>query len=211
MKQPHLTILTAATLLFSACESKPATQAAEASTTPTEAPAADGSVSAGSGLAGLADDVKKMETLTALKPLGDEELKKMLPAELAGLKRGDVSLTALMGKTASAEYQQKPAATFAVNITDCAGEAGSGKYLMAYAGPLAAEDSQPATPETEKLTTQKRVPFAGQQAITRHDPVNDLYSVVFLNKERLLVAISGPTGVSLNELLAFATKLNAQL
>lgn len=211
MKQPRLAILAAATLLFSACESKPAAPAAEASPAPTEAPAADGSASVGSSLAGLADDAKKMKTLTALKPLGDEEMKKMLPAELAGLKRGDVSVNALMGKTVSAEYQQKPAATLAVNITDCAGEAGAGKYLMAYAGPLAAEDSKPATKETEKLTTQQRVPFAGQQAITRHDPVNDVYSVVFLNKERLLVAISGHTGLSLTELLAFATKLNAQL
>jgi hypothetical protein len=88
---------------------------------------------------------------------------------------------------------------------------GAGKYLTAYVTPLAAEDSKPATAENANLTTQKRVPFGGQQAITRHDPVNDVYSVVFLNKQRLLVSISGPTGLGVEQLLAFATTLNAQL
>ena len=210
MKQYSLALTVAASLLFYACESTTTDRNTETTAT-AEAPDADNTPSAGDGLTGLADAAKKLDALKALKPLGDGEMKKLLPAELAGLKRGDVTTNETLGKAVDAEYKQQNGGAFSVYITDCVGELGAGKYLMSYATPLAAEDSKPATEETKTLTTQKRVPFAGQQAITHHDPVNDVYNVVFLNKERLLVDITGTAGVSLADVLAFATAFNAQL
>ncbi|MBF9236442.1 hypothetical protein I2I05_03445 [Hymenobacter sp. BT683] len=210
MKQIHLSLLAAA-LVFSACESQSSTKTTtENATEIAEEPAKE--ASAKTGLTALDQAMEKMDALKVLQPLGNDEMTKQLPAELAGLKRGEVSLSETMGKIVQASYAKQPdGAGFNVAITDCAGELGAGKYLMAYVTPMSAEDSPAATPENEKLTTQKKVPFAGQQALSRHDPVNDVYSVVFMSKERLFVDVAGAGGTSLAEVLNFADKLNAQL
>ncbi|TGE18895.1 hypothetical protein [Hymenobacter elongatus] len=155
--------------------------------------------------------IDKLDKLKNLTPLTDEEMKKLLPEQVEGLKRSAVELSNVVGKIASAKYEKQPDAAFVVNITDCAGEMGAGKYMMAYMAPVATEDSPPATAETANLTTQKKVDFAGQQAISRHDPVNNVYSLVFMHKDRLFVDVSGPAGTSLADVLAFATKLDSSL
>lgn len=213
MRHPFLFLLVTSALTGSlcACDSKPASRASAASAAPAQSPPVKkGGESIGAGLSALNEIAKKMEALQALKPLTDDEVRQLLPAALAGRTRGPVSLTNSLGKCVSASYD-KPGATIHVAVTDCAGETGAGKYMMAYDGPLAAEDSPPATAGTETLTTQKKVAFAGRQAITHHDPVNGVYSVTFLSKDRLLVFLDGEKGISLAELLAFAIPFDARL
>lgn len=212
MRQSFFLLLYASAIAgsLSACDSKPAARAAE-SATPAQAPAGkEGGESTGAGLSPLNGIANKMKALQALPALSDDDVRQLLPAALAGRARGPVSLINAAGKCASASYG-KAGAAIQVDVTDCAGEAGAGKYLMAYDAPMAAEDSPPATPETATLTTQRKVAFAGRQAITSHDPVNDEYSVTFLSKDRFLVFLSGEKGVPLAKLLDFATKFDAGL
>ena len=213
MRQPFFSLLFAAAVAgsLSACDSKPAAMGAAASAGPAQAPAREErGERTGTGASPLNGIANKLKALQALPALSDDDVRQLLPAALAGRTRGPVSFTNAAGKCASASYG-KAGAAIQVDVTDCAGEAGSGKYLMAYDAPLAAEDSPPVTPETATLTTQKKVAFAGRPAITRHDPVNDEYSMTFLGKDRFLVFLSGEKGVSLAKLLDFATQLDARL
>ena len=216
MRPPFLPLLFAAavTAALSACNAHPTARADAASGTPAHAPAGkNGGEPGGAGLSAAIDSARqsadKMDALQALPLLSDDAVRQLLPAALAGRARGPVELTKAMGTCASADYA-KAGGAIHVDLTDCAGEAGVGKYAIGYDNLLAAPDTPPAGPGTAAVSTQKKVAFGGGQAITGHDPVNDVYAVTFLGKDRLLVSLSGAKGVSLAELLAFAAALNAR-
>ena len=155
-------------------------------------------------------DLSRLEELKKLKPYTEQEAKKLLPEELDGLKLADLTANDVFGQAVSGDYAKAQEAPYKVSVTDCAGEKGAGKYMMFYIGPMAAEDSKPAK-GAENVVTQKKVDFEGQKAISRHDPVNNINSLVFVKKGRLFVEMSAPAGTTLEQLLAIAGKLSAKL
>lgn len=58
-----------------------------------------------------------MGELKVLTPLSDEETRKLLPAELAGRKRGEVRMGDLLGKKAQAALQRGEGRAALVQLT----------------------------------------------------------------------------------------------
>ncbi len=154
---------------------------------------------------------KKVEELKVLKPLQDNDMKKFLPKTLGETKRGNIILTNFVGKMVFAVYSTKEHEDFKVFITDCAGKKGANKYVLNYVAHLAVEDNMPEAKAEEKRTTQKQYDFAGGKAIAFYSPLTKAYSFVYMTKGRLHVGVEGPPDATIEEVMTFATNLNAKL
>src|SRR5688572_13390939 len=74
---------------------------------------------------------KQAEELQKLSPYTLDQMKTLLPEELAGAKRSDISVTSSMGAPyAEGSYPINDSTEIAVKVFDCAGHAGSGIYNM---------------------------------------------------------------------------------
>jgi hypothetical protein len=208
MKKIFLIPMITASLYLGGCNSGNSNNT-NADTTKVET-ARSASASVNAALNSMDAFAKKLEELKKLKPLTEDDMKKVFPSEFDGFKHHDITVNKIAGMMAFADYSKKAGEEFKAFVTDCSGELGAGKYMLSYANPVAAEDSKPATKGTETLTTQKKVDFSGGKAITFHDPVNDIYSIIFMKNERLMVNIQGPSKTGLPDVIEFATKFNAQ-
>jgi hypothetical protein len=149
------------------------------------------------------DMTKKMEDLKKLTPLSLDQLKALLPEELAGMKRSNFSANSAMGfALAEARYKgsEEDDKELKLVIWDCAGEAGAGFYSLTYWTQFNMQS------ESDDGYT-KSVPFNGGKAIEKYSKGSNEYDLTYTSGERLLVNISG-RNVPLDVVKQAATGLN---
>lgn len=130
---------------------------------------------------------KKMEELKKLPPLSTDQLKKMFPDELAGMKRSSFNANSMMGfASAEANYKNEtdPEKNMSLSVFDCAGEAGAGIYSLNYWTKMS------MVSESDNGYT-KTTDFNGQKAVESYDKVGDRYELTYVASDRLLVTVKG--------------------
>ena len=135
---------------------------------------------------------KKTEELQKLSPYTLDQMKALLPEELAGAKRSKFSANSAMGAAyAEGEYPINDSTQVELKIFDCAGQAGAGIYSMQY---LAMMNFQS---ESDDEYT-KTIEFKGGKAVEHLDKRNNRSTFTYVAGERLLVTLEGSnTGVDM--------------
>ncbi len=135
---------------------------------------------------------KKMEELKKLPPLTVDQLKAMLPEELAGIKRSSFNANSMMGfAVADADYKKDDTTDIKLTVYDCAGEAGAGFYGLSYWTKMSMES------QSDDGYT-KTVDFMGNKAVEDYKKYNNTYSLTYATNDRLLVSLQGHnTGIDL--------------
>ncbi len=154
------------------------------------------------GLNGLEKAMKDIEAqMNALKektPVSNDELKKVLPETLEGLKRTSINLgeSASIGvSSANATYQNEDASkTIEISILDGAGEAASSITGLAFYG--FNQDSERITDDM----TEKTMEYKSQRAKLTESKFNDRQTstIEWLHKKRYLMKVEGE-GYSIDE------------
>lgn len=128
---------------------------------------------------------KKMEELKKLTPYTLDQLKALLPAELNGMKQSNYNSTTAMGYAlASADYAKNDTSSLQVAIYDCAGEAGSAWYGMAYWSKMNFQQES----STEYTKTSD---FMGGKAVENYNNQSNRSTLTFAANDRLLVVLTG--------------------
>jgi hypothetical protein len=149
-------------------------------------------------LAQASDDFqKKTEELQKLSPYTLDQMKAMLPEELAGTKRANFSANSAMGAAfAEADYKINDSTELELNIFDCAGQAGAGIYSMQYLGMMNFQS------ESDNEYT-KSIEFKGGKAIEHLDKRSNRSTLTYVAGDRLLVTLEGKnTGVDMLKKIA---------
>jgi len=135
---------------------------------------------------------KKTEELQKLSPYTLDQVKALLPEELAGAKRSKFSANSAMGTAyAEGEYPINDSTEIELKIFDCAGQAGSGIYNMQYFGMMNFQS------ESDDEYT-KTIEFKGSKAVEHLDKRNNRSTLTYLAGDRLLVTLEGRnTGIDL--------------
>lgn len=145
----------------------------------------------------------KAEELQKLSPYTLDQLKAMLPIELAGAKRTKESVNSYAGTAAGkAEYELNDSTEVELNILDCAGQAGAGIYQTQY---LMAMNLQSDT-EEESIRT---VDFKSGKAIEIVKKDKSRSTLTWLSGDRLLVSLEGKN-VGIETLREIAGKLDVK-
>lgn len=129
---------------------------------------------------------QKMEELKKLKPLTLDELKALLPEEIAGTKRSNFNANSTMGfAMAEASYQKENEdRELKLTVFDCAGEAGSGIYGMSYWTKMNMQQ------ESDDGYI-KTVSFNGDKAVETFKKGSNEATITYVVADRLLVTLSG--------------------
>ena len=148
---------------------------------------------------------KNIETLKNSTPLTNEELKKVLPETLLGLKRvelsvGDASMMNLV--SAEAKYKEENK-RIELQIMDGAGETGSAMVSILMMG---------INVDKEKITEtgfEKSAEINGMKAIVSEDKNGESINskIQMIAKNRYLMTLTG-TGVSYEELKSALGEIN---
>lgn len=144
-------------------------------------------------LAKVSDDFqKKTEELQKLSPYTLDQVKALLPEELAGAKRSKFSANSAMGTAyAEGEYTINDSTEVELKIFDCAGQAGAGIYSMQYLGMMNFQS------ESDDEYT-KTIEFKGGKAVEHLNKRNNRSTLTWLAADRLLVTLEGRnTGIDL--------------
>lgn len=149
---------------------------------------------------------ENIETLKKLTPLTNEELKSVLPENLMGLKRvelsvGDASMMNLV--SAEAKYKDENNKRIELQIMDGAGETGSAMVSMMMLG---------LNVDKEKITEtgfEKSAEIDGMNAIISEDKngENITSKIQLIAKNRYLLTLDG-TGISYEELKNALSEIN---
>src|SRR5687767_10632883 len=115
------------------------------------------------GMADATDEMnKKMEALKKLTPLTTDQLKALLPQDINGIAQTEYNTSSTMGYSlAQGEYKKDDTTEIELEIHDCAGEAGSGYYGLAYWSAMSFQQ------ENSREYT-KTVDFNGGKAIEQY-------------------------------------------
>jgi len=147
---------------------------------------------------------EKIEELKKLTPLRLDQLKALLPEELAGMKRTSYNTSSTMGYAmAEGTYQKNDSTDLKVVVYDCAGEAGSALYTMTYWGAMNVQQ------ESDKEYT-KTIDFKGVKAIENYKKEGNESSLTYVSNDRLLVVLNG-TNLKPDEVKEAASHLSLTL
>jgi hypothetical protein len=128
---------------------------------------------------------KKMEEMQKLPALSTDQLKAMLPEELAGMKRTRFSANSMMGfGNAEATYRGDDDKEIKLNIIDCAGVAGAGYFNMMFMANMQRESE-------DENGYEKTIDFNGSRAYEKYSKYNDEYTLTYPASDRLLVSVEG--------------------
>lgn len=144
------------------------------------------------------DVSKNIDKLKAMTPLNNEELKAVLPEQIQGLKRTELSVgdNAMMQiASAEAKYSDGEGKRIKLEVMDGAGETGSAMVSMLMIG---------LNVNKEKITEtgfEKSTEINGSKAIVSENINGDQVSskIQMVAKDRYLLTLSG-TGFSYDEL-----------
>ena len=147
---------------------------------------------------------KKIEELKKLTPYTLDQLKALLPAELNGVKQSNYNSSTAMGYALiSADYKKDDTTSLQVSVYDCAGEAGSAWYGMAYWSKMSFQQES----STEYTKT---IDFMGGKAVENYNNQSKRASLTFAANDRLLVVLQGDN-MKPDELKEAAQKLNLKV
>ena len=137
-------------------------------------------------MAASGDDMqKKIESLQKLPPLSMEELKKILPDELFGVKKSNYSATTMAGiGQVTARYKLSDDSNIKISVFDCAGPMGVGMYSARFMTQYNFEQ------EDENGYT-KSTTFEGYKAIEEYKKHNNEYQITYFAGERFMVTLEG--------------------
>lgn len=162
-------------------------------------------------LSGMEKAMKEVEKhTTALKtktPVNNDELKKVFPESLDGLKRTSISvgeMNVMNIATASADYANEDnSKTININIMDGAGEEASSLTALAFYGYNM--DSEKITEDSSQKTTE----YKGHRAKLTESKYNDETSstIEWIHKNRYLMKIEGE-GFTIDQVGNFMDKLD---
>lgn len=157
------------------------------------------------GMQTAADDIqKKTEELKKLTPLTLEELKALLPEELNGIKQSNYNSSTMMGYAfASADYKKDGQTNLQLAIYDCAGEAGSAWYSVAYWSKMSFQQES----STEYTKT---IDLMGGKAVENYNKESNRSQLTFSANGRLIVTLTGEN-MKPEELREAAKKLNLKI
>lgn len=135
---------------------------------------------------------KKSEELQKLTPYTLDQMKALLPEELAGTKRSRFSANSAMGAAyAEGEYAVNDSTELELKIFDCAGQAGAGIYSLQYLNLMNFQS------ESDNEYT-KTIDLNGARAVEHLDKNSNRATLTYLAGDRLLVTLEGRnTGVDL--------------
>lgn len=139
-----------------------------------------------SGISSAGDEMtKQMESLKKLKPLSLDELKKLLPEEVAGMKKTNYNANSAMGfALAEATYTKDDTTDVKLTVYDCAGEAGASMYGMTYMTKMNMQSES-----SDGYT--KTVDFDGGKAVETYAKGSNETTLTYVSSNRLLVMLSG--------------------
>lgn len=167
MKQ-LITVALIITSLLSSCNNR-------GKKTASEAPAAT-SAEIQEAVSEAQQKTEELQQLTAYTP---EEVRDLLPAELAGDSASKLSAYTNMGTGfGTAEYHPTDSTSIELSVFDCAGSAGAGIYNTQFINQLANQSG-----------STKTIEFKGGKAIEYSSKNNS--SLTWLANERLLVIAEG--------------------
>jgi hypothetical protein len=146
----------------------------------------------------------KAEELKKLAPLTLDQLKALMPEELAGIKRTDYNANTTMGIAAGeAEYRKDDNASIKLVVYDCAGETGAAYYSATY---LMKMNMQSESDDGYVKT----VDFMQGKAIESYDKSSNRYSLIYLGNDRIMISLEGDD-ISLETLRDAAKSLNLKV
>jgi hypothetical protein len=171
------------TCLLAACNSNKTKDSKATDETKTEATTESGSTD--NTATNSADEAqKKMDEMKKLPALTNEQLKAMLPEELAGMKRKSSFVSSNTGYgIAQAEYKSDDGKEIRLAVYDCVGEAGVGWYNMMFWGFNMEQEDENGY--------QKTTTFNGNKSIEKYEKNQDQYTIMYPANNRLLVNIEG--------------------
>ncbi|HRO70845.1 MAG TPA: hypothetical protein PK951_10710 [Chitinophagaceae bacterium] len=145
---------------------------------------------------------KKTEELQKLTPYTLDQMKALLPEEIAGAKRSKFSANSAMGAAyAEGEYKINDSTELELKIFDCAGQAGAGIYSLQYLSLMNFQS------ESDDEYT-KTIDFNGVKAVEHLDKSDNRATLTYLSGDRLLVTLEGEnTGVDLLKQVAGSLNL----
>lgn len=134
-----------------------------------------------------ADEMEKTkETLTALTPLSEAELKALAPETLLGGQRTDASVIPAMGTNSLvAEYRINNDIVELV-IFDCAGPAGAGIYATQFESVIGMDRED----EEEYIKT---INLNGKKGIEHCQKQDKSCNVMYMVRQRLMVSVASET------------------
>ena len=152
-----------------------------------------------------ADEItQKMEELKKLAPLTLDQLKALLPEEIAGIKRSSFNANTTMGfALAEADYEKDDDTELKLVVYDCAGEAGSGIFGMSYWTKMNMQQ------ESDDGYT-KTVSFRGDKAVESYQKGSNESTLTYVVNDRLLVTLTG-RNISADELKSVGENLKMSL
>ena len=183
MKQFILSSLLAAFLL-TACNSNKSKEPATTDDKSKDKPATE--VTTDNTSQNPAEEIqKRLEQMKKMPALSTDQIKAMLPEELAGMKRSSFNAQSMMGYgIGEAKYKSDDGKQLNLMVYDCVGEAGAGLYNMMYWGAMNMESQ-------DENGYKKSVSFNGGKAIETYEKSQDKYSLLFTSGDRLLVNVEG--------------------
>jgi hypothetical protein len=145
---------------------------------------------------------KKAEELQKLSPYTLDQMKAMLPEEIAGAKRSKFSANSAMGAAyAEGQYPINDSTEIELKIFDCAGQAGAGIYSMQYLGMMNFQS------ESDDEYS-KTIDFKGGRAVEHLDKRSNRGTLTYVSGDRLLVTLEGRnTGVDILKQVANSLNL----
>lgn len=146
----------------------------------------------------------KAEELKKLAPLTLDQLKELIPEELAGIKRTAFNVNSAMGISAGdAEYRKDDNSAIKLQVFDCAGETGAGYYSAMYLMKMNMQSES----DNGYLKT---VDFMNGKAVESFDKSSNRYTLIYLGNDRVMVSLEGEN-ISLETLRDAAKGLNLKV
>jgi len=146
---------------------------------------------------------QKLEALKKAEPTDMGEMQKMLPDEMAGIKRSKFSMNSNLGYAiVEADYEKNSKNYVHLVMYDCTGERGVDVYKNSFQSYINAPDAN-----AEGYT--KTIDFMGGKAVERFEAANKITSLSFMVDDKILIVLSGKN-VPIETLKEAAQKLNSK-
>lgn len=144
--------------------------------------------------------LQQLEDLKKMPASGLDELQKMLPETIDGIKRSNFSMTSNMGyATVQADYKKNSKAAVHIVLYDCAGEQGAELFRNSFQSKLDSnEESEKGYSRTVTLGTGK--------AVEQFEAATNVTTLRFMANEKVLVMMAGKN-IAAEKLLEAAQKM----
>jgi hypothetical protein len=130
-------------------------------------------------------DKEMLEALKKAQATDLGEMQKMLPDEMAGIKRSKFSMTSNLGyATVQADYEKNSKTYLHLVMYDCTGEQGADLYKSSFLSYL-------GKPVENAEGYTKTIDLMGKRAVERYEAANKVTTLSFLANDKILVVLSG--------------------